>query len=275
MENKMIFIDIDGTLVAPHQSISELNTIAIDLAQKNGHKVFLCTGRNRCSITPDLEAIPFDGLITSAGSYIEIDHKMIYENYIEEDMINHLMVLFNEYDVDYSLEGCFSSFFSKGVGEKFVGHKIEDKELLDKEIKRVYEVMKAKEIDLYNNEGIHKISFITNDHCNLSSIVEYYKDIFTFVYHDLFDTPYINGEMILKGYNKATGIQYVLDYFNKDQSTTIGIGDSMNDFEMLEYCNYSIAMDKAPDHLKSICNIVARDASEDAIYHIFKDLNII
>ena len=46
---KMIFLDLDGTLLDDSKQVSEKNKKAIDDALHNGHKVVICTGRPLCS----------------------------------------------------------------------------------------------------------------------------------------------------------------------------------------------------------------------------------
>ena len=50
MKQKLIFLDIDGTLLPPGEMTVPASAVeAIRQARANGHKVFLCTGRNlRC-----------------------------------------------------------------------------------------------------------------------------------------------------------------------------------------------------------------------------------
>lgn len=44
---KLVFVDIDGTLTPPGENVPPESAVrAIKKAQGNGHKVFLCTGRN-------------------------------------------------------------------------------------------------------------------------------------------------------------------------------------------------------------------------------------
>ena len=47
---KIVFLDIDGTLVTPNYPLSALVKKGIKKARENGHLIFLCTGRNRVSI---------------------------------------------------------------------------------------------------------------------------------------------------------------------------------------------------------------------------------
>lgn len=48
--SKIIFLDVDGTLVDYHNRIPESAVIAIRQARANGHKVFVCTGRSRAKM---------------------------------------------------------------------------------------------------------------------------------------------------------------------------------------------------------------------------------
>ena len=68
MGRKLIFLDIDGTLVSALSSPTQAVGEAIRQARANGHLVFLCTGRNLAIIGPDILEIGFDGVVASAGA---------------------------------------------------------------------------------------------------------------------------------------------------------------------------------------------------------------
>ncbi len=53
MERKLIFLDIDGTLVSAMAAPSPLAAEAVQRARVSRHKVFLCTGRNMPIIIDD------------------------------------------------------------------------------------------------------------------------------------------------------------------------------------------------------------------------------
>lgn len=47
MKQKLIFLDIDGTLLPPGEmTVPDSAVEALHRARANGHKLFLCTGRN-------------------------------------------------------------------------------------------------------------------------------------------------------------------------------------------------------------------------------------
>lgn len=70
MDRKLIFVDVDGTLTPPGGQIPPESALrAIKMAQKLGHKVFLCSGRNHAMMEP-LFKYGFDGGIASCGGYV-------------------------------------------------------------------------------------------------------------------------------------------------------------------------------------------------------------
>ena len=69
---KLIFLDIDGTLLLPGHPMSQRVAQALRRAKQNGHKLFLCTGRSRVMLPAELTAFGFDGIVCSAGGYVTL-----------------------------------------------------------------------------------------------------------------------------------------------------------------------------------------------------------
>lgn len=80
-------------------------------------------------------------------------------------------------------------------------------------------------------------------------------------------------EFVPIGYSKATGIQYVLDYYHLDLDAAYAIGDSNNDLPMLSYVPNSVAMGNAsPASLFDQVSFVTKCASEDGIAYALEQL---
>ena len=75
MEQKLIFLDVDGTLTEPGKNVpppSALETVR--RAQAKRHKAVLCSGRNYVMLSPLLQ-YNFDGVISSAGAVLSTAEK--------------------------------------------------------------------------------------------------------------------------------------------------------------------------------------------------------
>ena len=93
MKQKLIFLDIDGTLLPPGEMTVPASAVeAIRQARANGHKVFLCTGRN-LRMTKPLLAYGFDGFVCSAGGYVGCDGKILVDLPMEPAQVEGLRFL--------------------------------------------------------------------------------------------------------------------------------------------------------------------------------------
>ena len=78
-KHKLIFLDIDGTLIAKDEVIPRQSAVyAIQRARDNGHRVFINTGRSTGMLT-GIERKLYDGIVASVGGYIETEGKVIYD----------------------------------------------------------------------------------------------------------------------------------------------------------------------------------------------------
>ena len=70
---KIIFLDVDGTLVDYENRLPESAVLAVGKARENGHRVYICTGRSKAEVYENIWEIGLDGMIGGNGSYVE-DH---------------------------------------------------------------------------------------------------------------------------------------------------------------------------------------------------------
>ena len=277
MKRKSIFLDVDGTLVSGHATMNPKVVEAINRARQNGHYVFICTGRNKTGIKYELAKADFDGIIASAGSYIEIDNKVIHSVYFNKLLVDKISKVFDENNIYYNYECTDVTYMSKKMVELFIGGvnfesgNIELEKMMQEEFKK----FSIQDLSLYNNQDIHKICFIATDQNDVERAKKQLGDDVNMVIHDIFDATTINGELISKVYNKATAIKQVIDYLGIDKKDTIAFGDSMNDYEMINFVECGIAMGNACKELKEVASRVCRSVDEDGIYYEFIELGLI
>ena len=277
MKRKSIFLDVDGTLVSGHATMNPKVIEAINRARQNGHCVFICTGRNKTGIKYELAKANFDGIIASAGSYIEIDNKVIHSVYFNKLLVDKISKVFDENNIYYNYECTDVTYMSKKMVELFIGGvnfesgNIELEKMMQEEFKK----FSIQDLSLYNNQDIHKICFIATDQNDVERAKKQLGDDVNMVIHDIFDATTINGELISKVDNKATAIKQVIDYLGIDKKDTIAFGDSMNDYEMINFVECGIAMGNACKELKEVASRVCRSVDEDGIYYEFIELGLI
>lgn len=277
MKRKSIFLDVDGTLVSGHATMNPKVVEAINRARQNGHYVFICTGRNKTGIKYELAKADFDGIIASAGSYVEIDNKVIHSVYFNKLLVDKISKVFDENNIYYNYECTDVTYMSKKMVELFIGGvnfesgNIELEKMMQEEFKK----FSIQDLSLYNNQDIHKICFIATDQNDVERAKKQLGDDVNMVIHDIFDATTINGELISKVDNKATAIKQVIDYLGIDKKDTIAFGDSMNDYEMINFVECGIAMGNACKELKEAASRVCKSVDEDGIYYEFIELGLI
>lgn len=277
---KYLFFDIDGTLIGPSRRVSQKTVDGIRQARKNGHKVFLCTGRAPISIMREIRDIGFDGIISSAGGFISIRGKYIFENFINQYILSEVMLLFINAKILFSLETRDALYQTPGVQE-FFDKKNSSLIKENLELARFLEERKNEEVRLpiskfdILNTKVTKVGFISEDKLAFYDCVKYLSEIFNVVIFSKETDDFINGEIILKNCTKGDAIKRVADYFKADMKDTIAFGDSMNDYQMIEAAGFGVVSYLAPEKLKAIADDTFEEPDNDGIYECMKQLKLI
>lgn len=66
MDKKVVFLDVDGTMVNEKGEIPESAQYAVRTAQANGHRMVVCSGRSRFQIYDGLLELGFSGIVGGA-----------------------------------------------------------------------------------------------------------------------------------------------------------------------------------------------------------------
>ena len=101
MEKKILFLDLDGTLLNDKKEITEENLAAIDKAIEAGHAVVVTTGRPRGGIIAQIKALKMDRpgcyAIAANGATIYDTHtgEVIYETGVPKEYLRYAFVSFS------------------------------------------------------------------------------------------------------------------------------------------------------------------------------------
>ncbi|MBR2460130.1 MAG: HAD-IIB family hydrolase [Clostridia bacterium] len=240
------FLDIDGTLLWGSRSPTEELISVVTEAQKKGHRFFINTARPTSNI--DRKYFPidiFDGLCSGCGTNIIYRGETIYENILPTEVLFTTveLILKNQPELSLLLEGT-NAIYYHGINRNWEGIRNIPYSSVA-EIRSLFPGIRIQKFATYDR------SFLTNQTAEMIS--------------DRFDTYFHKNytEIVPKGYSKGKAAEIVEKLLCIPHSSTVAIGDSLNDVSMFEYCATSIAMGNAPDEIKVMCDTVTESAAHN------------
>lgn len=276
MEQKLIFLDIDGTLTEPGKNIPPASAVeAVCRARKNGHKVVLCSGRNYGLLSPLLQ-FGFDGFISSAGGYIEYGGHIVYDCPMTWAQQDRVLKVLQENGVYYIIETRNHSYSDESFKE-FLKNCIRsdaNSELLRWQ-KHIESDQFTRPMTEYHLEPIYKAVFMSPGMDRLQNPIQCLQDEFHFCIQDENAHSIINGDLINKAFDKGTAVQRLCGHLDIAQKDTIAFGDSMNDLEMLQTAALGICMENGSMELIRLADEICSPFNEDGLYKSFEKLKLI
>ncbi|MBC2010710.1 Cof-type HAD-IIB family hydrolase [Listeria welshimeri] len=276
MTKKVIFVDVDGTLVNDDGLVPDSARTAITKARDNGHQVYLCTGRSKPELYESILSIGFDGIIGAGGGYVEVDEKIIYHKKVADEEVVHMVDFFNEKQLDFYLEsngGLFASQNLEAHLDKLIYGDVENDPIArEKKVNNPHPFMESLtygETNLYRTD-VNKACFLENKAVPFEEIKNEFSGKFEVMHCTVPIFGDDSGELMVPNIHKATAIELLLKHIGRNKKDTIGIGDGMNDAEMLTYCETGIAMGNAKEALKLLANEVTASVDEDGLYASFE-----
>lgn len=257
-QRKILFFDIDDTIFSHKTNrIPQSTKNAIKQAKEKGHLVFINTGRTKSVIGNNIKELNFDGYVCGCGTYIEIDDEILYHKKLEKEKYKDVVSALNKYDLNGILEGKEAIYVNE--------YKEED-ELLSR-LKQENCPIKPYDIE---NMIFDKIFIKYDENKYIDNFSEDLKEIFDYIDHG-------KGarEFVPKGHSKASGIDFLLEYFNVGREDTFAFGDSNNDIPMLENVANSIVMGNGNPELFEKATFVTKDIDEDGIEYAMRYFKII
>jgi Cof subfamily protein (haloacid dehalogenase superfamily) len=275
----IIFLDVDGTLVNDYGVVPESAKTAIQEARANGHLVFICTGRSKAELFPEILEIGFDGIIGAAGGYIEVNEKVVSHQCVKKEDVQHLVKYFDEHNIDFYLEsngGLFASNNCKKHIQSIINHLLmehpESASEVEKGLQPFHDCLIEGE-DLIRDD-INKISFLGSA-TSIDTIRKEFASKFNVISSTVPMFGENSGELSVPGIHKAVAIEKLLNYLHVDKDNTFAYGDGMNDLEMLQYVKHGIAMGNAKEALKEAADDITDTHDGNGIYNSFKKYGLI
>jgi len=227
----VVFFDIDRTLIDWQKGINdptESTRESINRLKANGYLTMLATGRPRNLITQNLINLELDGIVGSNGAYIEIDGKVIFNEYIDNEKLKELIEFLEEHDMEYMLEGEEINYIKDRTNSMIV-KLLEDAGFKEENICLDWDINEVK---------VPKIIVLTQERENYLKAYEKFSKLgFAFM-----DNEGGMFEIYDERYNKGYGVKKLLEMLNISKEDSYAFGDGENDLEMFQEVKHGIAM---------------------------------
>ena len=274
MKQKLIFLDIDGTLTPAGSNTPPMSAMkAIKAAQRNGHLVFLCTGRNPAMLAPVL-ALGFEGAVAAAGGYVFMGDRVLFDCPMTPQQLETGMRLLKENGVFRTIEAKDATWGDEDLGD-FLASAGEGNSELVRWRKALAEELNILPMHEYDGRPVYKIVFMCTEASQLQPARDALEADFKFVVQDVAAHHCLNGELINRNFDKGKGVRIVAEACGIAIEDTIGFGDSMNDLEMIETVGTSVCMDNGSPQLKALSDIVCPAVDADGLAIAFEQLGLI
>ena len=261
MQKKVLFFDIDNTILTRNNEIPESTFEAFKKLHENGHLVFVNTGRSRAYVQDEnLLSLGFDGFITGCGTMIEYNGKLIKDSCLDIDLVEYTVNTLRKYKIRPILEGKDYLYFDESeFGTDPYGVKLK-RELGERRLTIEHEWRKWE---------IYKYACDTTG-ADRGPCFEELKEYYDFMIHNERVV-----EIVPKGCHKGIGILEVCEYLGVDVNDTVAFGDSANDIGMLETAGIAVVVGNGSEAAKAHADYVTTDLLDDGIYNACKYLKLI
>ena len=262
---KILFLDIDDTLLDREKNIPEENQKAIERAVDAGHKVGITSGRSLMSVLPVVESL---GRRKEGGYAIAYNGGIIYDCFAKKALIRQTIplatvkMIFAEADALGIHAQTYASDDTLLVREmdeetKFYTSRLYTATRLVPDLPDSLseEPVKCLCIDLHDREKIEKLRGI------LAKKGEGDIDVF------FSNAWYL--ECVKHGVSKGRAVEWFCDHMHVPIEDSVSAGDSENDIPMLRAAGVGCAMANATDACKSAADyITERDCDHAGVAEI-------
>ncbi|MFF2446012.1 Cof-type HAD-IIB family hydrolase [Neobacillus sp. NPDC058068] len=254
---KIVFFDIDGTLLDHEKSLPASTKKAIELLKENGTFIAIATGRAPFMFEGLREELGIDSYVSFNGQFVVFENEVVYENPLNEvelkrlhqraEKSNHPIVFMNENTMKASVQ--HHSFIEQSLGSLNFSHP-------------------EKDSSFYVNRNIYQSLLF----CEEREEEKYLADFPEFNYirwHSY------SVDVLPKGGSKAEGIKKMIERLGFDLKDVYAFGDGLNDLEMLKAVGTGVSMGNGVPEAKKLADFVTTDVDNDGIWNGLKELQLI
>ncbi len=265
MQNKYraVFLDLDGTLLAPGAQLTARNMACIRALKKKGIPVIIATGRPIQSVRNLLGGIlDGDPVITLSGSMIHhsLFGEELYAAQIAFETVHSLV------ETCRSMEGVENVLLDESGGF----YALHDNPELDE-----FVGMYQKKPTIFNYDAIPVgpvLSILVHAKEARRQVYTQLQELFGESLHFTYFREYPWIELSHLSSNKGTALEIACKHLGIRPEEVIAIGDGANDLEMIARAGLGVAMSNADDEVKAIADEIAPHHAADGVAQFLESM---
>lgn len=270
---RVVFLDVDGTILEHGVRIASSTPEAIRAARARGHLVVLCTGRSEADLPEPVRDIPVDGAITNGGAFARFRGEQVLSLVMARDDVESLLVFFLDEHLEFLLQSHEAVFASPGARAMVLGEELGRAD--DRGGAHPAAFPGHRPIADADLGTIAKAVFLGAERTVLSRAQEALGGRFQVIPGSMPLPGGSHGEIAMRGVHKGAAIRRVLDIAGIDVRRSVGIGDSWNDVEMFDLVGTSVAMGDADPALRVRADMVTTSVLDDGVRNAFVRLGLL
>ena len=272
---KFAFLDLDGTIIDHNQTISTKVKEAITTATANGHQVFIATGRSYPELYPSLFCLPFSGMITANGAYVELGDEVLADHSIDQAGIAEWTDYFRRSGATWIWQGKDHFYPSETFLDFFRLSGKSDRAATGDWSAYLEQITPYLASGIPTSAGKCMFYLSPEAPSSFDEACRLFGDRYMVIPGSVDVRVGEVVELGVKGVNKGTAMREVLHHFGKDPAQVLAIGDSANDYEMVREAGIGVCLAGGAEKLSKIADWVAPPIEEDGVAATFERFGLL
>ena len=260
MTVKLIAADMDGTLLDSNKNLSPYLFDLVKTLKDKDVKFAIASGRQYFNLLENFEDIKEELVyISDNGSIVYDKGHSIYVNEINKEEVKKALKDIRKGEGMYPILCGVESAYVENDNEVFLENAI----MYYAKLEIVEDLM-----DILDKDKICKLAVfdeIDAEKNSLELLEKYNENLMVC----LSGNEWV--DLMNPGVNKGEAIKILQKNYNISYDETMAFGDYLNDYEMMQSCKYSYAMENAHPKLKEICSYRAKSNDDDGVVHAIKE----
>jgi Cof subfamily protein (haloacid dehalogenase superfamily) len=256
----ILFLDIDGTILRPDNTIEDSTKKAISTLKEKGIETVLSTGRPIHEIREIGGELNIRSYIGYNGALAIYNGEEIFSEPMKAEIVQHILDVAGENGHDVVLYTSNKNYFTS---------------MESREVKDFIELFHLRQNALFTDEVLHDILGMT-----IITGGEQEQQLYHLGEEIHLSQVNLEGmrhcfDVIRDNVNKGVGVEFLLNRLGIPRESSIAFGDGMNDKEMLSTVGEGFAMGNAHKDLFQYAKHKTTAVTDSGIFNGLKQLGLL